>query len=770
MNTENILWYTKSAAGFDSALPAGNGRLGAMVYGRALDELISLNEDSIWSGGLRDRNNPDAYEGMTEVRRLIDEGDLKKAEKTAFQKMQGICADARSYMPLGNLFIHMKDSGKVRDYRRELDLSNAVNTTEYSVSGVKFTRQVFVSYPDNAIVVHIEADTPGSVSFTANMDGREGLYDNNRPCENNIIMYTGGSGGENGINFAAYMTVAAEGGRVRTIGAKIVVENADEATLLITAGTSFYSELYKESALMDLKFAAECCYSELLYRHIEDYQTLFCRTEFILTDSDEEVRMMPTDERLKRLLGNGFDDKECIRNIFDPGIVTLFFNYSRYLMISASRPGSQPMTLQGIWNEDMRAKWGSRYTININLEMNYWPAEVCNLSECHIPLFDLLERIRINGRKTAEEMYHCRGFVCHHNTDIWGDCAPQDMCQSATIWPMGAAWLCLHIFEHYRFTGDREFLDEKYETMKEAALFFVDFLIEDSEGRLVTSPTVSPENSYRNSAGNTGSICKGSSMDSQIITALFRNVCSASEILGKDKEFADELRQLLKKIPKPSIGKYGQIQEWAEDYDEVDVGHRHVSQLFGLYPENIISHLKTPKLADAARATLIRRLVYEDGHFGWSYAWNMNMWARLLDGQMAYENLQKLFLYSLSPNMLNNYPPFQIDANMGTLAGITQMLLQSQNDEIHLLPALPDKWKEGCIKGLRARGGFEVSIFWEDGRLEHAEITSLLGNECRLRSNAAVSVTSGDESVNTKIENGVVLFETKKDTEYYIKG
>ena len=773
MKSESRIWYRKPAVNFDNALPLGNGRIGAMDYGVAVDEVISLNEDSIWSGGHRNRNNPDAYEGMLEIRKLIDQGQLKAAEKLAFQKMQGLCSDSRSYLPLGNLFIHMEDVGKVRDYSRELDLQSAVTNTEYTINDVKYLRQIFVSAPDNVLVVHIHSDQPGKISFTANIDGREGFYDNNRPCDDkeNVIMYTGGCGGKDGINFAAFMTAVAEGGTVKTQGAKLVVENADEATIMLSVSTDFYSEIYEDSALMDLEYAAECNYSELLYRHIEDYRKLYSRVEFSLPESAEEVQNMPTNERLIRLRGSQFDDKECVRDIADPGIVTLFFNYARYLMISSSREGTQPMTMQGIWNEDMRPKWGSRYVVNVNTQMCYWLSETLNLSECHLPLFDLLERVRENGTVTAREMYHCRGFVCHHNTDIWGDTAPQDMCQSSTLWPSGAAWLCLHIFEHYRFTGDKEFLKSKYETMKQAALFFVDYMIEDENGRLIVSPSVSPENSYKTSFGTTGAICKGASMDSQIITELFKDVIESSEIIDTDKEFAEELKKLLEKIPQPKTGKYGQIQEWAEDYDEVEVGHRHVSQLFGLFPGNLISVKSTPKLADAARATLIRRLIYEDGHFGWSYAWNMNMWARLGDGQMAFENLQKLFLYSLSPNLLNNYPPFQIDANLGSVAAIAEMIMQSQNDEIHLLPALPDRWSEGSVSGLCARGGFEVSIEWKDKKVVKAEIISHLGTVCKLRCASTVSVLSSDDKpINTKIENELICFETEKDKKYIIKG
>lgn len=770
MKSETRIWYRKCAEKFDEALPLGNGRIGAMVYGRPVNEVISLNEDSVWSGGHRDRNNPDAYEGLCEIRKLIDEGNLRKAEETAFQKMQGICSDSRSYVPLGNLFIHMDTPGKPRNYVRELSLETAVNTTVYTINDIEYRRKVFISAPDNVLVVRFECEKKGGISFSAYLDGRDGFYDDNRPAKKNIIMYTGGTGGKSGIDFAAFFSAKQSGGSMRTVGSKIIVENADSAEIMLSCKTDFYMDSYKSSAMMDLECALECSYEELLSRHIDDYSELFKRTDFKLPETEEERAALPTDERLAALHGNDFDDKECIGNIFDPGMVTLLFNYGKYIIISASRCGTQPMNQQGIWNEDMKPKWGSRYIINISFEMCYWAPEILNLPGCHMPLFDLLERIHKNGSVTAHEMYHCRGYACHHNTDIWGDTAPQDMYAGATIWPMGAAWLALHIFEHYLFTGDKAFLEEKYQLLKDAALFFVDYLVEDEKGRLITNPSVSPENSYKTENGSTGSICKGASMDSQIITALFRDVCESCKILDKDKDFANELQEMLKKIPQPKVGKYGQIQEWAEDYDEVDVGHRHVSQLFGLYPENFISLHKTPKLANAARATLIRRLVYEDGHFGWSYAWNMNMWARLGDGQMAYENLQKLFLYTLTPNLLNSYPPLQIDGNLGAVAGICECLMQSVGGEINLLPALPANWKDGEISGICARGGFIVSIKWSDGKLDSAKIVSTLGNRCRVCCKDSFSVTTeNEESVDAVAEDGAVAFDTKPGVEYFIK-
>ncbi len=766
---ESVLWYNDPAADFNSALPVGNGRIGGMIYGRPEKELIELNEDSVWSGGKRNRLNPDALEGLKEVRQLLSEEKIPEAEKLAFSKLQGVTPNSRHYMPLGNLYIDMKLQGAAREYKRGLDLENALAFTEFISGETSYKREVFVSEPDSVMVVHLSAEN-GTLEFSAYIDGRDDYYDDNRPVKDNIIMYSGGTGGKNGIFFAAALAASSTDGKVYTQGGKIHIENATDAMLILAARSSYYTdEAYEDAALMDAEYALECTYDELRYRHICDYGELYDRVSFSLNDNSEGGCELPTDERILRMRGNDFDDKECDRHIHDNGLMVLYFNYARYLMISGSRPGTLPLNLQGIWNHDMQPLWGSRFVVNVNTQMNYWCAESCNLSECHLPLFDLLEKVREDGRKTAKEMYGCSGYVCHHNTDLWGDTAPQDLWMPATIWPMGGAWLALHVFEHYEYTQDKDFLREKYSLMREAAEFFTDYLIENKDGKLVTCPSVSPENTYLTESGVKGCLCTGPSMDSQIIAVLFEDVIKSSEILDTDHDFAEKLKTMLEKLPKPEIGKYGQIKEWAVDYDEVEIGHRHISQLFALYPADLITPYKTPKLSDAARATLIRRLIHGGGHTGWSRAWITNMWARLFDSNMVYENLQKLIAYSTHPNMLNNLPPFQIDANFGGTAGMAEALLQSHSGEINLLPALPEEWQSGEIKGLRAKGGFEVSIKWENGKLSTAEIKSLSGNKCVLRPNTVISISCDGENVNSSLSEGIISFDTEKDRVYTIR-
>lgn len=758
----NILWYQKPAENFDEALPVGNGRIGGMVYGKPQNELIHLNEDSVWSGGKRDRNNPNCFEHLDEIRNLLLNENIEKAEELTFRYMQGVTPNSRHYMPLGNLFINLENIDNISNYRRSLDISNAMAITEFMSNGINYTRTVFVSEPDSVMVIHIQSNIENSINVSATIDGRDDYFDNIRPYDNETILYTGGTGGKEGISFASVITVNQIGGEIYTEGGKLCVKNASEVTYILSAQTSYRTEDFIQSALLDCEFAKDSIYDELLYRHITDYQEFYNRVSLKLNDNSNGASELPTDKRIERLKNGDISTK-------DNTLYALYFNYGRYLMISASREGTLPMNLQGIWNKDMWPAWGCRFTVNINTEMNYWCAENCNLSECHMPLFDHIERMRPNGRETAKTMYNCRGFVCHHNTDIWGDTAPQDLWMPATIWTLGGAWLCLHIYEHYLYTLDKDFLSQKYETLKECAEFFVDFLIEDKQGRLVTCPSVSPENTYLTESGSKGSLCVGPSMDTQIITVLFNDVIESAKILGKEDDFTEILKSKLDKLPKIEIGKYGQIKEWAIDYDEVEIGHRHISQLFALYPADLISPYKTPELSQSARATIERRLSHGGGHTGWSRAWICNMWARLLDNDMVEENLFKLLAYSTNINLLDNHPPFQIDGNFGGTAGIVESLMQSHNNEINLLPSKPKSWNSGSINGIKARGNFEVSITWEDNLLTSAKILSNCGGLCKVRTNCNnIKLSNNGKDIPFSTDNGVIYFDTSQGESYTI--
>ncbi len=735
------LWYKKPASDWNEALPIGNGRLGGMIFGTVSREHVQLNEDSVWYGGPVDRNNPDALTNLPKIRDLLFEGKVNQAERLAALALSGTPEGQRRYQPLGDLFINIgHDEGKVENYRRELDINSSIARVSYLYDGVTYTREYFASAVDQVIIIRMAADQPGKISFDAQLRRGKNL-DKIAKISHDSIMLTGNSGGQEGIGFCTIVRAVSKEGHVYTIGENLIVENADHVVLFVSAATTFRQENYLDVCKKYINDAVGKNYEDLLEDHVKDYQQLFNRTELDLEspDCEEDLELLPTDERLERLK----DGKE------DLGLVCLYFQFGRYLMISSSRPGTLPANLQGIWNMHMTPPWDSKYTININTQMNYWPAELCNLSECHEPLFDLIERMREPGRHTARVMYGCRGFTAHHNTDIYGDTAPQDIYIPATYWPMGAAWLCLHLWEHYEFTQDQEFLRSKYPTMREAAEFFLDFLIEDPKGRLVTCPSVSPENTYRLDNGEEGALCIGPSMDSQIIYALYTRCIEAARILGIDEDYVKRFQEVIERLPKPEIGKYGQIQEWAEDYDEVEPGHRHISHLFALYPGNQISISKTPELAQGARRTLERRLKYGGGHTGWSRAWIINMWARLEDGEAAYENLRELLTKSTLPNLFDNHPPFQIDGNFGGTAGIVEMLVHSHAGEISLLPALPKAWPNGAVKGIRARGGIELDMEWKQGELYRVVLKPKVSGTYTIR--YGKNITNIDIKAETKV-------------------
>ncbi|MDR2575131.1 MAG: glycoside hydrolase family 95 protein [Treponema sp.] len=731
METNRIV-FDSPAAQWEEALPLGNGRLGAMIFGSPDRERIQLNEDSIWSGSYCDRNNPASLAALPSVRRLLDEGRIPEAEELCLESLSGIPQAHRVYQSAGELRIDFSPNGifghpwsgtrdgpllrDITNYRRELDIERAVHILSFEYDGVKFTRECFISAPAGLLLLRFTASRPGKISFRASLD-RGVFCDRKGNIENGAFICRDGD-----IPFCAMIKVIQKGGTLRSRGGFVTVEQADKALLFVDIRTCF----------READCAAACIKN--IDRAVTPANSLTQTWERLLAEHTAEYGSWYKRQKLE-IKGN--------EN------VTRYFNFCRYLLISCSRPGTLPANLQGLWNPHLDPPWGSGYTVNINTQMNYWPACMCNLAETEEPLFDLLERIYPNGKKTAEIMYGCRGFVCHHNTDIWGDTSPRDYWIPASYWTLGAAWLSLHIWEHYEYTQDKQFLKKYFYLLKEACMFFVDFLVPE---KMTVSPSSSPENSFLLN-GETCSLCAGCAMDDQILRKLFDAGIRASEILGIT-DCNTEFHSIHNRLAPPRIHSNGTICEWNEEYGEAEPGHRHFSNLWALWPGGAMNPDEEPELAAAARKTLERRLAHSGGHTGWSRAWLVNFFARLNDGGAALENLNAIFSEFTLPNLLNNGPPFQIDGNFGTLAGITQMLVQSRvRDDgdkafivLDLLPALPQSWPSGCLKGARVKGNLELDIEWQDEQL-----TSLV---IRNNGETAISVLlrGGDESRELTLE------------------
>ncbi|MDT2565371.1 glycoside hydrolase family 95 protein [Enterococcus avium] len=729
------LWYRQHARNWNEALPLGDGHFGAMVYGNVENELIKLNEETVWyRGHEKDRNNPDSLKYLPDIRNLLMENKISEAEKLAKLAMFSTPRDQSHYEYLGELFIN-QDFGtnafKIEEYYRGLDLQTAVISASYKVEKTVFKREYFVSHTDNALIIKYSSSEAGKLNLNIQLGRQKRFNDAVWKFDDSGIIMQAHAGGEKGTAFQVGCKALCVDGQIEVIGETIVCRDNTEVVLAVTSSTDYWTPQGEKACEEKLENLDISDHALLKERHIAKYQELFNRVALSL-DQDEKSTI-PTDMRLESVK----------RGESDNGLIQLYFDYGRYLLISSSNPKGLPSNLQGLWSEDVDPIWGSKYTININTQMNYWLTGPCDLAEVELPLFEMLEKMRPNGRITAQKMYGARGFTAHHNTDGFYDTTPQSHAIGAAIWPMTVPWLCCHIWEHFEYTQDKAFLGKYFSIFEEALAFYEDYLFE-YRGHLVTGPSVSPENKYRTQEGVEGNLCLSPTIDNQILRFFLSCLVNAARTLEKSDELIRRSMAIYERLPKTKIGRHGQIQEWLEDYEEVEPGHRHISPLFGLHPANEISLEKTPELAKAARKTIERRLKYGDyleeakrdqainnwvgtgfvgsTRTGWSSAWLINFFARLQDGEAAVNELYGLLRNSTLINLLDDHPPFQIDGNFGAVNGICEMLVQSQNEMIELLPALPNDFASGYLKGFRVRGGQKIDVFWKDKKITKVRI------------------------------------------------